>query len=285
LAEFGGAPLTWQSPNGETHPAFYEASGAGWLRTASGGLLMTCGLTHVGAPDEENGQMLPLHGRAHHLPARQAAAIGRWMGDEYEITISGVVEETEIFRENLRLTRTISARLGKNRIALHDVVENIGFEPAPHMLLYHFNFGFPLLDEATTIKFPSRTVVAREAETSLDEYDRWQSPQAGYQERVYYHQNISVDNRGWANVVIHNPRFPLPESECALSVRLSWATQTLPKLIQWKMPGADVHVLGIEPANCYVEGRKVERARGGLVIMEPGECLTYDLEFEVARDE
>ncbi|MBW7460405.1 aldose 1-epimerase family protein, partial [Paenibacillus sepulcri] len=47
LAELGGMPVSWQSPNGDVHPAYYEAEGTGWLRTASGGLLMTCGLAHV----------------------------------------------------------------------------------------------------------------------------------------------------------------------------------------------------------------------------------------------
>jgi hypothetical protein len=47
------------------------------------------------------------------------------------------------------------------------------------------------------------------------------------------------------------------------------------------MPGAGVHVLGIEPANCLVEGRAVERERGTLVILEPGEQRTYELQLSI----
>src|SRR5438093_87800 len=65
LAEFGGIPLCWLSPNGEVHPAFYDDRGLAWLRTAAGGLLMTCGLTQVGSPGVEGGEELGLHGRAH----------------------------------------------------------------------------------------------------------------------------------------------------------------------------------------------------------------------------
>jgi hypothetical protein len=43
LTEFGGAPLSWLSPNGEVHPAYFDDRELGWLRTAVGGLLMTCG--------------------------------------------------------------------------------------------------------------------------------------------------------------------------------------------------------------------------------------------------
>jgi hypothetical protein len=51
------------------------------------------------------------------------------------------------------------------------------------------------------------------------------------------------------------------------------------------MSGAGVHVLGIEPANCYVEGRADERARGTLVMLEPGETREYELAFEVLTNE
>jgi len=50
-AEYQGIPLAWISPTGQTHPAFYEPEGLGWLRSFYGGLLVTCGLVNVGGPD------------------------------------------------------------------------------------------------------------------------------------------------------------------------------------------------------------------------------------------
>ncbi len=285
LTEFGGVPISWQSPNGDVHPAYYDPSGLEWLRTAVGGLLMTCGLRQVGSPSEDQGELLGLHGRIHHTPARQVAAQGFWIGDEYEMVISGIVEETRIFGEFLRLTRQIRSRLGENFILIHDKVENLGFEPSPLMLLYHFNFGFPLMSEQTKIVFPSRKVVPREVETPLEGYHQWQAPTSGYRERVYYHEDLVHDpnHKGWATAVIENPKFPLSDGgDCDLSVRLSWATENLPRLVQWKMPGAGVHVLGIEPANCYVGGRAKERERGTLVSLEPGQSLNYELKLEIS---
>jgi hypothetical protein len=281
LAAFGSVPLTWQGPGGDVHPAFYDARGVEWLRTAVGGLLMTCGLTYVGAPGEDEGVSFGLHGRAHHLPARQVSAQGHWQDDEYHMQVGGIVEETGLFLDSLRLTRAIHSRLGENRVEIVDVVENAGFSAAPHMILYHCNFGFPLMSEETTVTFPSRRVTPREPETPLADYDRWQGPDAAYQERVYYHEELAVEG-GRAAVTIHNPSFPLPGGERPLAVRLSWDTGTLPRLIEWKMPGAGAHVLGIEPANCYVEGRAAERRRGTLVTLEPGEIRAYQLELEVS---
>ncbi len=282
LAEFGGVPLSWQSPNGDVHPAFYDSREAEWLRTAAGGLLMTCGLDFAGAPDIDQGKAFGLHGRAHHLPARHVASSGIWVGDDYEIRISGQVEQTAIFGENLHLRRSVSSRIGTNRIEIEDVVENVGFDPTPHMILYHFNFGFPLLSEETQISFPSRKVIARDEGVPISGFERWQTPQTGYQERVYYHLDL-VDEQVSAR--IYNPNFPLANGEStALTATLSWSTKQLPRLVEWKMPGAGTHVLGIEPANCYVEGRSKERAEGTLEILQPGESRKYQLSFEIAAD-
>lgn len=282
LAEFGGVPLSWQSPNGDVHPAYYDAHGAEWLRTATGGLLMTCGLDYVGAPEVDQGQAYGLHGRAHHLPARHVSSSGNWVDDDYEVRISGDIEQTAIFGENLRLSRSIFSRLGENRLEIDDVVQNVGFSPSPHMILYHFNFGFPLLSEATEITFPSRKVIPRDEGTPVSGFNSWEAPQAGYQERVYYHVDLESDH---VSARVFNPRFPVSDGDTvALSVTLSWSTKQLPKLIEWKMPGAGTHVLGIEPANCYVEGRSKEREAGTLLTLQPGESRTYQLSLEVKAE-
>jgi hypothetical protein len=282
LTELGGVPLSWQSPNGDVHPAYFDASGTEWLRTAVGGLLMTCGLSYVGAPGEDEGEAFGIHGRIHHTPARHVSAVGKWVGDAYEMLISGVVEETAVFGTRLRLTRQIRSQLGVNRIEIKDAVENFGFAPTPLMILYHFNFGFPLLDEATEISLPTLQATARDAGVPIDGYDRWEAPQAGYEERVYYHELDGEKER--VTAVIRNPHFPLPGAPKPVSVHLSWSPPQLPRLVQWKMAGAGEHVLGIEPANCHVEGRAVERERGTLEILSPGESRTYDLTLEVKID-
>ncbi|MFZ5515938.1 MAG: aldose 1-epimerase family protein [Candidatus Zhuqueibacterota bacterium] len=282
LAKFRDVPISWKSPNGDVAPAFYNAGELEWLRTAAGGLLMTCGLSQVGSPNEDGGEKLGLHGRIHHTPARHVSAGANWRDDDYELRVSGMAEETKIFGDCLRLTRSLISRMGENRIEIHDEVENVGFRSAPHMMLYHFNFGFPLLMEETRIKFPSAKVTPREETTPLAGFDQWQAPTIDYQERVYYHTVISSRNH-IASVEITNPIFPLGSGNgaTALCVRISWNTEQLPRLVQWKMPGAGVHVLGIEPANCWVEGRAVERQRGTLVQLNPGEKKFYDLEIEI----
>jgi hypothetical protein len=275
LAEYAGLPISWQSVNGDAHPAFYEATGKGWLRTASGGLLMTCGLTQVGNPGEDAGETLGLHGRVHHTPARSVYATGQWIDDDYEMTVGGIVEETSIFGDCLQLSRKISSRLGENVIRIEDEVRNMGFKSSPHMMLYHFNFGFPLMAEQTKVIFNGDEPRPHEVGTPTSGYRDWQAPDPSSKEQVYYHSS----NEGRVDIV--NPLFPSIDGGAPISVTLSWSTETLPRLVQWKMPGAGTHVLGIEPANCSVGGRGAEREAGTLKVLQPGESTNYKLELKV----
>jgi hypothetical protein len=276
LAEYHGVPISWQSPNGDVHPSYYNEAGTEWLRSASGGLLMTCGLMQAGSPNVDEGEQLGLHGRVHHIPAKQVAAGSEWSDDECEITVSGVVDETSIFGNQLRLSRQICSRLGTNEILIRDEVRNMGFKRCPHMILYHFNFGFPLLSEETQIKIKNTQIQAREAETSLEGSTEWQAPDPDYDERVYYHLPL-----GKPNVEISNPSFPIHSGTAPVTVTLNWSESTLPKLVQWKMPGAGTHALGIEPSNCWVGGRKSERNQGSLLYLEPGQSVKYEISLKI----
>ncbi|OQX88922.1 DUF4432 domain-containing protein [candidate division KSB1 bacterium 4484_87] len=285
LAEFCGTPLSWHSVNGPVHPAYFDDDEAEWLRTAAGGLLMTCGLTQVGAPNTDEGEELGVHGRIHHLPAQLISAEGNWQGDDYFIRIRGEIVQTKMFTETIRLTREITSKMGENKIKIQDTVENIGFSSVPHMILYHFNFGFPLMDEDTQIIFPSQKVTPREPDLPLEGYDRWQAPEVGYAERVYYHSDLERDNAFKTEVKIVNPNFPVnvDSGKFPLAVTLRWDVRQLPRLVQWKMPGAGLYALGIEPANCHVAGRAAEREAGMLQFLEPGEKREYLLEMEIGE--
>lgn len=286
-AEFCGFPISWQSPNGAVHPSFFDARDDGWTRTAAGGLLMTCGLTQVGAPSVDNGETLGLHGRAHHTPATQVCATGDWKNDDYLVNVRGKVTESGLFKDNLRLSREIQSQIGSNKITIRDEVENIGFKPSPHMILYHFNFGFPLMSDETRITFPSKNIIPREPGIPLEGYDKWRAPQDNFDERVYYHEDLSVTknhdlNKEQAIVLINNPKFPYNNGQFgSINVKLSWSVKNLPNLIEWYMPGKGVNALGIEPSNCRVAGRVEERKRGTLVTLKPGESVRYELELEI----
>jgi hypothetical protein len=63
--------------------------------------------------------------------------------------------EARLFGENLVLGRKIICKYGENKITINDTVENLGFRKEALMLLFHFNMGYPLLDEDAILVTPT----------------------------------------------------------------------------------------------------------------------------------
>lgn len=278
-ASFQGASISWRSPTTATGPAFYEPEGLGWLRGFHGGLVNTCGLSYMGAPNEDEGKPLGLHGRASHTPASHFAYGGEWQGDDYDMWITGQLREAVVFGEYLILRRRISARLGESRLFIEDTVTNEGYQPAPHMMLYHVNFGFPVVSEHTELLSASAEVRPRDdtAAQGIDQYSRFQPPTPGYQEQVFYH-TPRVDAGGYAQYGLANRRFG---GGRGLGAYVRFKKEELPLLIQWKMMGQTFYVCGVEPGTNPVGGRAKERAEGRLQILQPGESRHYRVEIGV----
>ncbi len=274
-ADWCGRPLGFLTSVGEISPQYYEPEEKGWLRGFFGGLLTTCGLTQVGSPCEDNGQKLGLHGRISNIPARNVCYGGEWQGDDYVFWAQGEVRETAFYGENLLLTRRITAKLGENRIWINDTVENQGFDPSPHMILYHFNAGFPCVDAGSRLILPTLSVIARDAGYTEDGYDNIEPPTHGYTERVYYHE-MQQDGDGKVTAAIVNPNIGE-----GFGFYIRYIKKELPFFTQWKLAAPGKYVVGLEPGNCHVEGRVKERERGTLQILQPGEKRKYSLEIGV----
>jgi hypothetical protein len=273
--QYKGVPLAWASSGGVVHPAYYEPQGLGWLRSFGGGLLATCGLDQFGAPCTDAGEDLGLHGRVGHLPARLVSYRTRWIEDEYELEITGEVRQTRVFGENLVLQRRISTRLGSRKIRIEDVVSNEGFAPQPHMILYHFNLGFPLVSEDSRLHLEVEQTVPRneDAEAGLADWRSFQPPTAGYREQVFRHVPVA-DDAGKVRVELRNPNL-------GLGLRWTYDKAELPHLFEWKMMGEGTYVVGIEPGNSSgIRGRAAARESGDLPHLAPGEARSYTLEVE-----
>ncbi|MCA9427195.1 MAG: aldose 1-epimerase family protein, partial [Candidatus Omnitrophica bacterium] len=253
-ASYRGVPLNWSSPSGDAHPNRFDPHGLGWLRTFPGGLLVTCGLRQTGSPCEDEGEALGLHGRYTSLPAERICHTEGWEGDDYVMRLSGEMREAVIFGENLVLHREYRAILGEPRITLTDTVTNEGSSPSPHMILYHCNFGFPLLSPGTELSTPHAQIEPRNPDLEDPEGPlRFTEPISGYQERVYYHL-METDAEGYVSVRLKNPSI-----DGGLTFTLEYRHDQLPHFTQWKMMGKRDYVCGLEPGNARVEGRAKER--------------------------
>lgn len=274
-AEYQGASLCWHSATGPTAPAFFEPEGLGWLRGFYGGMLVTCGLTYAGAPNTDQGQNLGLHGRASYTSAYEVGVSEGWDGDEYRIEIRGKIREAAVFGEHVVLSRKIRTSLGENRFVVEDEAENLGHEPAPLMLLYHVNGGFPVLDE--TSELLSASVEARpadaEAEKEKEKFNRFLPPAAGFRERCYFH-TLKAGRNGRTTVALVN-------RARGLGYALRYPVEQLPCFTEWKMMGAGLYVVGTEPGNVNPAPRERLRREGRLPFLKPGEKKRFELEFSV----
>jgi hypothetical protein len=265
IADYKGTPLSWRSANGDVHPAFYDPRGTGWGRSFPGGLMSGCGMSFLGAPCVDEGEELGQHGRVSHLPAFDVRSEESWEGDRCCMRLHGFVRESAMFKENLLLHRTIETRLGESALTLMDSVTNEGHSTTPLMMLYHVNAGWPLVDDGSRLLLNARGMKPRDAEAEKGVRDAtiFSSPVRNYREQVFYH-DLNADVEGFACALLVNPHM-------GFGMYVRFRQKELPRYIEWKMMGEGTYVVGMEPANCGVEGRAKERAAGTLQFLEPGE--------------
>jgi len=277
---FKGIPLHFSSATGMTSPAYYEEPGLRWLRTFFGGLLSTCGITYSGAPCTDQGEVLGLHGRIGNAGAENLRVSEEWDGDEYRITVGGRMREALVMGENLTLTRTVTTMLGAKSLRIDDRIENLGFSPQPLQMLYHFNFGFPLLSETSRVVAPVLSTAPRDEQAAADngiaECRTFGAPVQGYKEKVFFH-DVATDGRGRTFVALVNPSV----GGRPLGVVLRYVKKELPKLTEWKMIGTDCYVCGLEPGTATPIGRAAARGRGELMTLAAQAVHHVEVNFEV----
>ncbi len=278
--ELGGRALGWQSRAGFAGPWYHEPEGLGFLRSFGGGLLTTCGLDHALFMAEDTAEQyhyppkatetFGLHGRISNRPARLVGYGERWDGDECLLYAEGEVLQAAVFGEQLLLRRRIEARVGSSGLTIHDEVENVGFDPTPHMLLYHINAGFPATDEGSELLVPATAVEAR-GEYAVAGYRTLAAPAPAFREQVFEH-SLVPEAGGTVPVAVVN-------RELGFGLYEVFRLDQLPHHFAWRMLGEGSYVVGIEPCTNRTAGRLDARERGELIVLEPGETRAYDLEL------
>ncbi len=264
-AHYHGLPLTWMSQASPHAPDF----GAPWLRLFNGGLLTTCGLTHVGAPETDSvtGEYRDIHGDYTRLRAYDISTSGGWQGDKYIAELKCLVSQAMLFSEQLRVQRTYRITLGEPTIEIIDTVENLYDVPAPLMLLYHFNVGYPLVREGAQLIVPTQATYPRDeaARKGIEHWAHYGGATAGHHEEVFFH-HVKADENHFASAALLNTDFGL---------QFDWDTTHAAYLTQWKNLRRGIYVCGIEPGNCVPEGLNTARAKGSVTMLQPGAAQTF----------
>lgn len=278
--------LAWFSHVGITAPQPFSDRGLEWLKTFGGGLLTTCGLSHVGGPETDGQGERGLHGSISNLPAEIESIIQPDpLHDKMVMSITGRIKQTKVFGPSLELKRTISGMLGKATIRIHDEITNMANTPAPIMILYHFNFGWPLVDEGTDILWKgSWKSTAGELKNKIfKEGNNFQKCPAPMDQHSGVGEEVAIidptpDDSGKCFCGLHN-------SKLRLAVGLEFQKEQLPWLTNWQHWGKGEYVTGIEPGTNGPIGQAKARQTNQLIFLAPGETKTYDLGLEVMDNE
>ncbi len=268
---YKGMNIGFGSKVGIKGPQFYtEDENRGFLRQFNGGFLTTCGITYTGTCTEDDGEKLGMHGPYSNTPARHVLTEEVYEDDEIILRLKGEVRETCLYGSNMLVNREIRVNTECNRIQVIDTTENQGFEPAPLMLLYHINFGYPMLDDGVQLKINSKKVSARNkfAIAEIDSYDRMIAPEIGRIDQCYHHEDF--DEQGIA--VVEN-------KQRKVTATIRFDAKQMPYLCEWKCMRAGDYALGIEPSVSGVQNRKTAKENGTLRMLMPGE--TYKTGFEI----
>lgn len=269
---YKGQLISYLSETGVVNPSYYNDKKDEWLRSFGGGFLVTCGLTQVGEPCTYNGEMYGLHGRISNIPASEVGYTNRLSGETATVTICGEVHQAKHQGENLILNRTIRTTSHENKILITDLITNNGLKRQPLMMLYHYNFGYPFLQPGFKIATDIKESIGLDeySKANIHTYNDFYPPKE-------YREDLTIIHR------LHSGKVRLNGNNC--SVKITYNTENLPFLGQWKHLCKKEYVLGIEPCNNHINGLAYEEENGSLRYIESGEVVENRFEIEFMENE
>lgn len=289
--EEGPMRVGWNSPVTEVvHPRFMNLQargGLGWLEGFNE-WMCRCGLENNGHPGtdkfinnvgDEASMELTLHGKIANIPASEVEVLVE-TAPPYTLRVRGTVFEKSFYGPKLRLETEFSTTPRSAGFELRDTVTNLGAEPQEFELLYHANFGAPLLEEGARFHAAAKSVTPFNAHAAkaAERYAVYAPPTTGFIEEVYCLVPLA-DKQGVAHAALSNRA---GDRGFAISFR----PQELPYLTLWKNTAAeaDGYVTGIEPGTNYPNNRRIERQLGRVPKLAPQASRQFHLGFTLLSD-
>jgi GNAT superfamily N-acetyltransferase len=276
--------LGWQAPIlGPVHPSWVnlaDRGGLGWL-DGFDEWVVRCGLNSFGPPglDPVTNQQLPLHGRIANLPAHR---LELRIEEEppYTLQIVGTVREATMFLSGLELTTTITTWPLASTFEITDTITNLLSRPSEAQLLYHVNFGPPLLEAGARVHVPVAEVAPRDAAAAagIADWPALRGPTPGFAEEVFY-LDVLPDARGQGRALLANAR-------ANAGVLMRWPLASLPCFSFWKnsLPLAEGYVTGLEPGTSFPNFKAKEREHGRVLVLPPGGRHVMRLAMDILAD-
>ncbi len=278
----------WDSPVKEVvHPHFinlHDRGGLGWL-DGFNEWLVRCGLEFAGHPGIDRvvnnaGDLvetpLALHGKIGNIPASRVELIVD-SAPPHTLHLVGYLHEHTFHGPKLSLCAAISLAPGAPELEVRDTITNHSAMPQEFQIIYHTNFGPPLLADGSQFVAAVKSVKPfndRSAQNLLN-FTLYSDPQPGFIEEVYLAE-LHGDQHGETQAMLKNPSNDL-------AAVLKWKIDELPYFTLWKNSAAlaDGYVTGLEPGTSFPFNRSVERAHGRTPILAPGESRSLGVKYSM----
>lgn len=264
---YKGINLSYHSQNGLTSPLAFDPAGIEFAEQWPGGMMVTCGLDNVGGASSVGGNF-PTHGRIAHVPASNFGTETFWDGDNYILRASGEVHMTKMFTRHLSIRRTYETSLNAKSVRIHDVITNFDDADEPFQLLYHTNFGYPLLDVNSVVAASKCTRSALNGE--CEDFSHMRFPVDGRGEDLYFQTDLEKE----ATAVLYNP-------ELEIGGYIRWNTENLPNFLEWQNMRSHEYVLALEPCNTCGLNRDAAVKEGKIAVLPAYGSIENDLEIGV----
>jgi uncharacterized protein DUF4432 len=275
----GDITLGWNSPVTQiVNPAFIELDsrgGLGWL-DGFNEMLVRCGFEWAGHPGMDNGKLLTLHGRAGNIPAAKVAVV---IDDQppHRIRVRGRVDEQTFKFVDYQMWTEISTEPGSTSFRINDTLTNRGDYEREFQIIYHGNFGPPLLQEGSVFEAPVERVTPFNdyAAKDIATWTTYRGPTRDYEEQVY---NVVpfADGNAFTTVLLR-------DKAGQRGVRLRYNVAELPYFTLWKNTDTERqgYVTGLEPGTGYAYNRSIERTFGRVPKLQAGASRSFTLDYAI----
>jgi hypothetical protein len=249
-----------------------------------------CGLEWAGHPGQdrfinnlgEQAEMnLTLHGKVANIPASEVEVIVE-REPRPRIRVKGRVDERAFYGPKLELWTEVSTEPGSPTFRIEDALTNRGAFEQEFQIIYHANYGPPLLGAGARFSAPVRRVTPFNAHAAKDvaTYADYGGPVRGFIEQVYnLHPYADADGRSM---------LMLRNAAGDRGVSMSFAVAELPYVTLWKNLTAleEGYVTGLEPGTGFPYTRRLEREAGRVPKLKPGETRRFaiDIGLHAAAD-
>ncbi|MBG0752808.1 hypothetical protein Q7O_002260 [Pectobacterium carotovorum subsp. carotovorum PCCS1] len=271
--------LGWDSPVDEVvNPNtinLESRNGLGWLEGFNE-MMVRCGFEWTGHPVVSEGMIYTLHGRAGNTPASKVVVE---VSDSapHTITVRGLLKENSFKKSNLETWTELRYVPGSESFTVHDVLTNKADYARDYQIIYHSNFGTPILEDGARFIAPVKEISPfnDHAKAGLATWQTYKGPTKDFDEMVF---NITPYTDGQGKTLA-----ALVNKAGDKGVSIAFDTHQLPLLTLWKNTDTEKqgYVTGIEPGTNYAYPVTIEREQGRVKKLQPGQSTTFELTYSL----